>query len=104
MTDNSTLTLKSNDTSSGCTPDPIDWTPAGGSNVTISNTSGSEQTLSNITNGCLIKPGTGVVTSITIANNGNWTGKAAAKGKNGQYDYQDGSNKRGLRNGKIDPS
>jgi hypothetical protein len=104
-----TLTLNPSGTN-GCTPDRNPWTPANGADVTIINSSGCTQTLSNITNGCLIQTGQGGerVTSITLDNNNNnrWTGKAGAVANRGTYQYNDGveSPKRDMRSGTIDPS
>ena len=102
-----TLTLNPSGTN-GCTPDQNPWTPTHGADVTITNSSGYTQTLSNITNGCLIETGQGggPATTITLDNNHNWTGKAGAVSNRGSYDYDDGveSPKRDMRSGTIDPS
>ena len=104
-----TLTLKPSGTN-GCTPDRNPWKPPQRTEVTITNSSGHEQTLSNIRNGCLIQTGGGgPVTSITLGtgdNNKSWTGRAGAIGNIGTYEYNDGveSGSRDMRNGTIDPS
>jgi len=100
-----TLTLSAGGTG-GCSPDQDPWTPTHGADVTIINNSGSAQTLSDISNGCLVKSGQGSVTSIALAAaaGSSWTGKAGSAGANGTYVYNDGSNKRGMRTGTIDPS
>lgn len=101
------LTLNPSGTN-GCTPDQNPWTPGQGANVTIRNSSGYTQTLSNITNGCLIQTGQGggPVTSITLDNNNCWNGRAGAIANRGSYQYDDGveSPKRDMRSGTIDPS
>lgn len=96
-----TLTLDSSGTG-GCDPDPNPWKPTSGKEVTITNSSGSEQTLSNISKGCLVTKGGGTVTSITIADTDDWTGKAGAK--KGTYKFDDGLPQIGVRDGTIDPS
>jgi hypothetical protein len=100
-----TLTLNPSGTN-GCTPDQNPWRPANGANVTIINSSGHRQTLSNITNGCLIQAGGGRITSITLDHNRDWTGKAGGIANRGTYQYDDGgeSPKRDMRSGTIDPS
>jgi len=102
-----TLTLNPSGTN-GCTPDQDPWMPTNGADVTIINSSGHTQTLSNITNGCLIKTGQGggPATSITLDDNDRWTGKAGAVSNRGTYYYDDGveSPKRDMRSGTIDPS
>lgn len=101
------LTLNPSGTN-GCTPDQDPWTPEHGANVTIRNSSGSTQTLSNITNGCLIQAGHGggPATAITLDNNSCWNGRAGAIANRGTYQYDDGveSPKRDMRSGTIDPS
>jgi len=100
-----TLTLNPSGTN-GCTPDQDPWTPANGAEVTIINSSGYRQTLSSITNGCLIQTRGGRVNSITLDHNGDWTGRAGGIGNRGTYQYDDGgpSPMLDMRSGTIDPS
>ncbi|MGD8680601.1 MAG: hypothetical protein PVJ33_09555 [Lysobacterales bacterium] len=98
-----TLTLNAAGTD-GCSPYQNPWTPTHGAAVSIVNSSGHDQTLSNISNGCLIQTGGGAVTQIDISSGGTWNGRAGGSNNGGSYDYEDGSNKRGMRNGTIDPS
>jgi hypothetical protein len=100
-----TLILRSNG-EYGCTPDPDPWKPPKGSDVKILNASGSVQTLSNITPGCLTRRGGGTVTTITIEpdTENPWTGRAGST--RGTYTYDDGEDgaKLAPRSGTIDPS
>lgn len=92
----------------GCTPtpdpvpDPIPWLPKSGDTVTITNNSGAQQVLSDITHACLKNSQGGAVTSITIEDGETWTGQAG--GAKGTYKYQDGSGGLALKTGTIDPS
>jgi hypothetical protein len=90
----------------GCKPDQDPWAPPGGANVKICNKSGHRQTLSEIKNGVLTKPGQGAVTSITLDPGTYWEGRAAAAGRRGTYQYNDGIRSPALdmRTGTIDPS
>jgi len=92
-----TLTLKASGTN-GCEPDPNPWKPAKGAAVTIENTSGYEQVLSDISSG-LLAPASGG--SITVPTTG-WSGHVGSA--KGTYTYNDGSDKRGVRTGTIDPT
>lgn len=98
MPDNSTLTLNPAGTG-GCAPSPDPWTPAKGSQVEIINSSGAEQTLTNISPGLLNSAPGG---QITITSGGTWSGTVG--NNNGTYEYNDGSRERGVRTGTIDPS
>ena len=97
MPETNTLTLVASGTG-GCSPDQNPWTPTKGGAVTISNTSGVSQTLSDITPGLLAAAPGG---SITVPTTG-WSGRVGSA--NGTYVYNDGSTKRGTRTGTIDPS
>ena len=93
-----TLTLNASGTG-GCAPDQEPWAPGNGASVTIVNSSGSDQVLSNITPGLLAPAPNG---SITVTTTTNWTGTVGSN--SGTYSYNDGSDKRGMRTGTIDPS
>ncbi len=93
-----TLTLNAVEGTEGCSPDQNPWEPTSGGSVTITNNSGYEQILSSITSG-LLNPAPGG--SITVPTSG-WSGTVGTS--SGSYDYNDGSTKRGMRNGTIDPS
>ena len=93
-----TLTLSASGTG-GCSPDQNPWEPTSGGAVSIVNNSGAQQMLSDITPG-LLNPAPG--NSITISSGGTWNGRVGTS--SGTYSYNDGSNKRGMRNGTIDPS
>ena len=86
----------------GCNPDQEPWEPGSGHAVEIHNESGADQTLSDISPGCLTEVGGGTVTSISIAKDGKWVGRAGST--RGYYTYNDGEPERGLRRGTIDPS
>ena len=81
----------------GCTPDSDPWTPTKSGPVTILNTSGHEQILTNISKGLLASAPGG---SITVPTTG-WSGTVG--NKKGTYDYNDGLGMRGVRSGTIDP-
>jgi len=92
-----TLTLNPSGTE-GCTPSPDPWKPSKGGPVTITNSSGFEQVLHNISPG-LLNPSPGG--SITVPTTG-WTGTVG--NTKGTYSYDDGLGMRGVRSGTIDPS
>lgn len=92
-----TLNLSASGTG-GCSPDQDPWEPTSGGSVSITNSSGVSQTLSDITPG-LLNPAPGG--SITVPTTG-WSGTVGTS--SGTYNYNDGSVKRGVRSGTIDPS
>lgn len=81
----------------GCTPDPDPWQPAKSGPVTITNSSGYEQVLFDISPGLLVPAPGG---SITVPTSG-WSGTVG--NKKGTYSYNDGLGMRGVRSGTIDP-
>ena len=86
--------------SNGCTPDQNPWEPVHGP-VTITNTSGVEQTLTNITPG-LLAPASPQHTITVPTTTAGWSGTVGST--NGTYSYEDGLADAGVRNGTIDPS
>ncbi|MEP4485992.1 MAG: hypothetical protein ABJ013_10215 [Halioglobus sp.] len=89
----------------GCSPEPaepVDWKPKKKSLVAIVNSSGADQTLSNITVGMLKDQAGKEVTHIDVSNKGFWLG--TVEQKKGTYEYDDGETSAGPRTGRIDPS
>lgn len=82
----------------GCSPEPLDWKAKKKSLVAIVNSSGADQTLSNITAGALSTGGT----SISIKKDSFWLG--TMEDKKGSYEYDDGEPSAAPRTGRIDPS
>lgn len=92
-----TLTLKPSG-KGGYTPDWNPWKPPKGSKVKIDNQTGTEQELTNISKG-LLNPSPR--NTVLVPVNG-WSG-TVGKSK-GTYQYEDGLDDDGVRDGTIDPS
>ena len=95
-TSNTLTLLPSGD--KGCIPDLDPWKPHKSGKVNIVNKSGFEQTLSNISKG-LLSPSPHDTIIVPLE---GWAGTAGRK--KGTYQYEDGLEIEGVRNGTIDPT
>lgn len=98
MPDNQILVLNPSGVG-GCVPDQEPWEPVGGSSVEIRNDSGSDQTLTNISQG-LLAPAPH--REIQISTGETWSGQVG--NIRGTYTYEDGLEDMVPRTGTIDPS
>jgi hypothetical protein len=92
-----TLTLISSGTG-GCEPNYNPWKPPKSGPVNIINNSGVQQLLTNVSRG-LLAPAPHKTVTVPIT---GWSG--AVGNKKGTYQYEDGLEDMGVRNGTIDPS
>lgn len=93
----STLILKPSG-KGGCVPASDPWNPPKSGKVKIVNNSGAEQKLTNISKG-LLSPSPH--NTVVVPEEG-WSGTVG--NKKGVYQYEDGSEDMGVRDGTIDPS
>ena len=93
----STLTLLPSG-KNGCTPEWNPWKPPKSGKVNIVNKSGSVQKLTNISKG-LLNPSPHDTVIVPLD---GWSGTVGRK--KGSYQYEDGLDLEGVRDGTIDPS